>query len=315
MTGPKISVIVPVYKVENYLDRCVKSILDQTYENLEILLVDDGSPDNCPKMCDEYAINDSRIKVIHKPNGGLSDARNAGIDASTGEYITFIDSDDWISANCIEILMHILRKNNTLISVIDTVESDGTKESERSYSAGFNGKEVYTAQEAMQVIFLQREFNTSAWAKLYHRSIFDGFRFTKGIFYEDLDLIYKLFDKAGKVSFSPEGKYYYFQRNDSIVHAKFDSRHFVLVDISAEILKFVDERYPQIHDAAVCRYVFSNILLLSRILKDDEFKIQRGQLCDNLLRMKKEIYHNRQINTKQKIKVFLISVLRKLRKI
>lgn len=315
MIGPKISVIIPVYKVENYLDRCVKSIISQTYENMEILLVDDGSPDNCPKMCDEYAAIDNRVRVIHKPNGGLSDARNAGIDVATGEYITFVDSDDWISENCIEVLMQIQQKNHTLISVIDTVESDGTKESERSYSAGYDSKEVYTAEEAMQVIFLQREFNTSAWAKLYHRSIFDGVRFTKGIFYEDLDLIYRLIDKAGKISFSQAGKYYYFQRNDSIVHAKFDSRHFILVDISAEIMKFVDKRYPQIHDAAVCRYVFSNILLLSRILKDDEFRSQRAELCDNLLRIKKEIYHNRQINTKQKIKVFLISILRKLRRI
>lgn len=315
MIGPKISVIIPVYKVENYLDRCVKSIIGQTYENLEILLVDDGSPDNCPKMCDQYASIDNRVRVIHKPNGGLSDARNAGIDVATGEYITFVDSDDWISENCIEVLLQIQQKNHTLISVIDTVESDGTKESERSYSAGYDSKEVYTAEEAMQVIFLQREFNTSAWAKLYHRSIFDGIRFTKEIFYEDLDLIYRLIDKAGKISFSPAGKYYYFQRNDSIVHAKFDSRHFILVDISAEIMKFVDERYPQIHDAAVCRYVFSNILLLSRILKDDEFRIQRAELCDNLLQIKKEIYHNSRINTKQKIKVFLISILRKLRKI
>lgn len=310
-----ISIIVPIYNVEPYLRKCVSSILEQTYQNLEIILVDDGSPDNCSAICDEYSEKDARIRVIHKENGGLSDARNAGIDTATGEYIIFVDSDDWISENCIEVLLQIQQKNHTLISVIDTVESDGTKESERSYSVGYDIKEVYTAEEAMQVIFLQHEFNTSAWAKLYHISIFDGIRFTKGILYEDLDLIYRLIDKVGKISFSPAGKYYYFQRNDSIVHAKFDSRHFILVDISSEIIKFVDERYPRIHDAAVCRYVFSNILLLSRIVKDDEFRIQRAELCENILKIKKEIYHNSQINTKQKIKVFLISILRKLRRI
>lgn len=315
MDTPKISVIVPVYKVENYLDRCVKSILNQTYDNLEILLVDDGSPDSCPRLCDDYAKSDDRVRVIHKKNGGLSDARNAGLEVATGEYITFVDSDDWISDNCIKVLIEEAQRNDTLISVIDTVESDGSRESERSYSEGFKYKELYTAKEAMQVIFLQHEFNTSAWAKLYHKSIFDGIRFTTGILYEDLDLIYRLFERAGRISFSPAGRYYYFQRQDSIVHARFDSRHFVLVDISGTILRYVDEKHPDIHDAAVCRYVFSNILILSRIIKDDSFKTERAQLCDNLLGIKKEIYHNREINSKQKIKVFLISVLRKLRRI
>lgn len=315
MQTPKISVIVPVYKVENYLDRCVQSILNQTYTNLEILLVDDGSPDKCPCMCEEYAKKDNRVKVIHKQNGGLSDARNAGIDVATGEYITFVDSDDWISENCIEILQQTIDKNGTKISVIDTVESDGSKESERSYSEGKIHKEVYTAEEAMRVIFLQDEFNTSAWAKLYHRSIFDEVRFTTGILYEDLDLIYKLFDKAGNISFSREAQYYYFQRNDSIVHAGFDSRHFVIIDISQDILNFVNEKYPEIHDAAVCRYVFSNILILSRIKRADEYKEERIRICNNLLAIKKEIYHSSSINIKQKIKVFLIAILRKMRKV
>ena len=105
-----VSIIVPVYKVEKYLDKCIESIVGQTYENLEIILVDDGSPDNCPAMCDRWAEKDSRIKVIHKENGGLSSARNAGLDACTGEYIYFLDSDDYIAENCIEMLF------NTIIS-------------------------------------------------------------------------------------------------------------------------------------------------------------------------------------------------------
>lgn len=110
MESSKISIIVPVYKVEQYLERCVKSLINQTYKNIEIILVDDGSPDQCPKMCDDYASEDSRIKVIHKKNGGLSDARNAGLDAATGEFIAFVDSDDWVEIDFIETLCKMQKK-------------------------------------------------------------------------------------------------------------------------------------------------------------------------------------------------------------
>ena len=108
----KVSVVVPIYKVEKYLDRCVQSIINQTYENLEIILVDDGSPDNCPDMCDEYAKADSRVTVVHKPNGGLPDARNAGLDVASGEFILFVDSDDWIESQTVAELIEIIEKHN-----------------------------------------------------------------------------------------------------------------------------------------------------------------------------------------------------------
>ena len=114
--NPKISVIVPVYKVEKYLDRCVESIVNQTYKNLEIILVDDGSPDNCPVMCDEWAEKDERIRVIHKENGGLADARNAGMNIATGDYIGFVDSDDWIEPNMYEVLLKNALKYDADIS-------------------------------------------------------------------------------------------------------------------------------------------------------------------------------------------------------
>ena len=116
--NPKISVIVPVYKVEKYLDKCVESIVNQTYKNLEIILVDDGSPDNCPAMCDEWAEKDERIRVIHKENGGLADARNAGMDIATGDYIGFVDSDDWIEPNMYEVLLKNALKYDADISTI-----------------------------------------------------------------------------------------------------------------------------------------------------------------------------------------------------
>ena len=118
MTMPLISVIVPVYKVEPYIHRCVDSILEQTYQNLEIILVDDGSPDNCPAICDEYAAKDKRVKVIHKPNGGPSDARNVGMAAATGEYLSFVDSDDWLGNTHFECMMGTIKNENWMISGI-----------------------------------------------------------------------------------------------------------------------------------------------------------------------------------------------------
>lgn len=310
-----ISVIIPVYKVENYLDRCVQSIIRQTYSNLEIILVDDGSPDNCPAMCESYAAQDSRIRVLHKKNGGLSDARNAGLEIASGEYITFVDSDDWISENCIEVLYEICRQQNTDISIIDIVESNGTKESEKSYSQGLAYKEIYTPEEALRVIFTQREFNTCAVAKLYKRELIQQFRFKEGILYEDLEAMYRIFDRAEKIGFSDKARYYYFQRNDSIVHAVFDQRHFVLLDISKKIVAFVDDKYPNLHDAAICRYVFSDFLILSRIRKDKNYIEEQREICDNLMSMKADIYGNKEINAKQKLKVVIVSLFRKLRKI
>lgn len=315
MTKPLISVIVPVYKVEQYLERCVKSIINQTYSNLEIILVDDGSPDNCPAICDNYTCLDKRIKVFHKENGGLSDARNAGLEIATGEYITFVDSDDWISDNCIEVLYNSCCQYAADISIIDTVETDGTKKYENSFSAGLSMQHIYTPEEAMYVIFTQSGFNTSAWAKLYKYELIQKFRFTKGILYEDLDIMYRIFAQAKKIVFSNKAQYYYFQRAESIVHMSFDDRHFVLLDISHRIVAFIDQNYPDLHNAAMCRLVFSEFLILSRIKNENEYGDERRRICDYLIEMRKEIYHNKEINLKQKLKVMLVYLYRKLGRI
>lgn len=315
MAEALISVIVPVYKVEEYLERCVQSIIRQTYRNLEIILVDDGSPDNCPAMCEKYAFQDARIKVLHKENGGLSDARNAGLEIATGDYISFVDSDDWISENCMEVLYTCCSENAADLSIIDTVETDGTKEHEKSFSEGLCLPHIYTSEEAMKVIFTQRGFNTSAWAKLYKRELIQKFRFTKGILYEDLDIMYRIFDQAKKIAFSNTARYYYYQREDSIVHRTFDARHFVLLEISQRILSFTDERYPKLHDAALCRLVFSEFLILSRIKNEKEYADEQRKICDDIIKRKADIYRNKEINLKQKIKVAIVCLFRKLRKI
>lgn len=220
--NPLISIIIPVYNVEEYLDKCVESIVNQTYENLEIILVDDGSPDNCPAMCDEWAMKDSRIKVIHKTNGGLSDARNCGIDVSTGDYIYFIDSDDYISVDAIEKLYNVLSDNNCdiafgrYVEVIDGIEKKA-EYSDKTY--------IYSQDEFWEKRYslsLQKEYLISismmvSWNKLIKKEVFDNVRFSKGRLHEDEFIIHKLIANCSRIAFLDSKLYYYLQRDNSIM--------------------------------------------------------------------------------------------------
>ena len=212
-----ISVIVPVYNVEKYLARCVRSIRKQTYSNLEIILVDDGSPDACPRMCDQFALDDARIKVIHKPNGGLSDARNAGIDAASGAYIGFVDSDDYIHPEMYMGLWKSLKAEGADIAVCGMKKvfddsGDITDQPE-------NTVRVYSGREAVSNIFEASLYLQSvvAWNKLYRRELFDDVRYPAGKIHEDEFTTYELFYKSDKVVYNTGIYYYYYQRADSIM--------------------------------------------------------------------------------------------------
>ncbi|MCS2696490.1 glycosyltransferase [Phocaeicola dorei] len=157
--------------MEEYLPKCIESILNQTYRNLEILLVDDGSPDNCGRICDEYAAKDSRIRIIHKKNGGLSDARNAALDVMTGEYVTFIDSDDYVSDDYVEYLYKIIKESGVKLSVSSYQTFVDDSSAEICTNNPLFVKIVHT-NDALTGMFYQQIFDTSAWAKMYHRSLF-----------------------------------------------------------------------------------------------------------------------------------------------
>ena len=217
---PKISVIVPVYKVEKYLNRCVDSILNQTFTDFELILVDDGSPDNCGKMCDEYAAKDKRIVVIHKENGGLSDARNAGLDwifaNSDSEYIAFVDSDDWVHRQYLERLYGALIKNDADMSICDLekISEDG--------SILFNVGDKYLESECFNrelgYIYMTYSWKyVVAWNKLYKRNIFSTIRYPIGCLYEDEYLIHHIFHKCNKIVVINERLYFYLQRAKSIM--------------------------------------------------------------------------------------------------
>lgn len=217
MPNPLVSIIVPIYKVESYLRQCLDSIVGQTYTNLEIILVDDGSLDGCPQICDEYATKDDRIVVIHKKNGGLSDARNAGLDIAKGDYIYFLDSDDIIPSNCIRTLFEIISKENA--DIASSSYEEFTNDEPPSESSNQNIS--YTTMNASEVLVLLCENKTkgimSSCMKIYKRECFDGIRFPKGKLYEDARINYKIYYNCKKICYTSAPLYYYRIRQGSII--------------------------------------------------------------------------------------------------
>ncbi len=212
-----ISVIVPIYKVEKYLNKCIDSIINQTYKNLEIILVDDGSPDNCPQMCDEYVKKDSRIKVIHKKNGGLSDARNRGLQIATGEYIYFIDSDDWIYSEALEKMLQALKENQADMCICQyyTVDLNGSQK--RSYPSQNNKVEIFSQEEVLDLLLEDYKITNHIWRKLYKHSKIPNNIFPKNKNFEDIFVMHKLFMQCSKIVYIDDAYYYYRINNNGIV--------------------------------------------------------------------------------------------------
>lgn len=299
-----ITVIIPVYNVEQYLKKCIESIIFQTYQNLEIILVNDGSTDASGKICDLYEKKDSRIQVIHKENGGLSDARNAGLQIMSGAYLLFVDSDDYLSNDYIQLLYLAAKNNNAEICVSDIVEFQGNVILKEKRQKPF--LRTYTSEEALKVIFMQKEFDTSACGKLFLASLFKGIFFQKGILYEDFDLIYKIVDQAEKIVFLNEAKYYYLHRPNSIMSSSFQTQKLVLIKIAEEMLNFVEINYPNIRDAAIRRYVYSNFYLLGRAINNKDFRAETKKMRKNILRYRNVIFKNKEVILKEKIAVLCL---------
>ena len=239
-----ISVIVPIYNVEQYLNQCLQSICSQSYKNLEIILVDDGSSDRCPELCDVWAEKDSRIRVIHKQNGGLSDARNAGMAYAKGEYMAFVDSDDWIEKDLYQKLWSELHQNNAQIAACGIVKVfETTSEEQKIYSK----QKIFTNEEALQTLLKGQDFCAVAWNKLYKRDVIEDIRFPVGRLHEDEFFTYRVIANASKLVLVPEAKYYYRQRAGSIMD-KWTIRHLDLLDAFNERMHFLQAHYPDLYD-------------------------------------------------------------------
>lgn len=218
---PLISLIVPVYNVRNYLETCLQSIIEQSYRNLEIILVDDGSDDGSSEICDEYAHKDIRIKVLHLHHGGVSAARNAGLDAATGELLGFVDSDDYIDLDMYEYLYDLLVENDADISVCTYLLEQKGKPSKIINNTG--ELYVFTGREIVRVLAKDKLVKNYLWAKLFKRSLFNGLSFPIGRVYEDVAVLYKVFYRTTKVVLSCVSKYHYMiHLNESITRGRYD---------------------------------------------------------------------------------------------
>jgi len=213
----KISVIVPIYNVEKYLEKCLTSIINQTYKNLEIILIDDGSKDNSGKIADNFDKKDSRIKVIHKENGGLSSARNIGIENASGEYIGFVDSDDYIKEDMFEVLSNLIIKYKSDISIVSFYEIENGKIIERQYT---NEIIKMNKLDGIKQILFDEKIPNYAWNKLYKKELFDNIRYPEGKKFEDISTAYKLVENAKNIVFKDVAEYYYVRREDSITKQK-----------------------------------------------------------------------------------------------
>lgn len=253
-----VSIVVPIYKVEDYLPNCIESLINQTYSDLEIILVDDGSPDQCGEICDEYAKRDNRIKVIHKENGGLSDARNAGIDIASGKYITFIDSDDFIFLDMIEKLVCLAEQQKADIiecrhircNENDTIESIAVPNLKKQFQSFEN-------DEKMKVFFASKGSDTTAWGKLYKTELFSNIRYPVGKIHEDVFTTYKLIHIANKLVITEYIGYVYRVNENSITGVAFSRKRLDSVEGKIKQARFVSKYYPDLSAVAYSEIIYA----------------------------------------------------------
>ena len=263
--NPLISIIVPVYNVEKYLQKCIESIINQTYTNIEIILVDDGSNDKCPKICDEYLKKDNRISAFHKKNGGLSDARNYGIKEAKGEYISFVDSDDFVDNNYIEEMYKIIKEDDSDIAITSNRVIYSSKTIDKS-----NGERItLKPKDALKRMLLDDGIDVSANFKLYKKSLFDNVKFPLNRWYEDAATTYKILDKTEKISFYSVATYNYFMRDNSISRNKFSEKKLDLILSTNEMSDYISKKYPELTFACERRKIYAYMSVLSQLAVTD----------------------------------------------
>lgn len=277
-----ISVIVPIYKVEAYLDECVQSIVDQTYPHLEIILVDDGSPDSCGSMCDEWAKRDARIKVIHKPNGGLSDARNAGLEIASGDYIAFVDSDDWIEPGMYEKMLSALVKEEADICACRILSCFP----DRRAAWGCPSYRVTDPEQTLAMLYDDAAYPVSALNKLYRRELWEQLRFPVGKICEDAFTTYRLIHSAERIVQLPEALYCYRIRPESIMTSRFSPKRMDEEEVWRVNHEFMRTHYPRVWPAAYDFYLEKVNFLIHQIPAGEfpeEYRFLKDILGKNLL--------------------------------
>lgn len=301
----KISVIVPVYKVEEYLERCVSSLCHQTYKNLEIILVDDGSPDNSGKMCDELAKKDARIKVIHKKNGGLSDARNEGIEKSTGEYIAFVDSDDWYDPNMLEILYNLCEKNQAEIA--ECSYRSIYKDSVLAETTCSGSVMKFTPVQAIESNLDWKYCKPVAWNKLYRRNIIGDIRYPVGKLHEDEFTTHLYYLAAKRIMYVDIALVNYERRNLNSITANFRPKNLEVCEAFLSKVNIISSK-PELQ--CIAKKICENYcyILLERVKLCEEKCLE----CEELKKTIRDAYANFETLKKYGIKNSYVKQLKEL---
>jgi len=300
-----ISIIIPVYNVELYLEKCLNSVINQSYKNIEIILINDGSTDNSGKICDEFKEKDNRIKVLHKENEGQAIARNKGIDLSNGEYIMFIDSDDFIELNMVEILYNnLINSKSDIVCCARIIEKN-----QKSRLVNNKGTFFMDSKQGIERLIFQEQVDSSPCDKIYKKELFKTLRFPEGVVYEDLGLIYKLFDKADKIMHIEDALYHYNIHENSTMTTnikKFNKKSLDELKIKEEMKEFISNKYPELKNKIEALYYMTLIDILIKCYESNYDEKIYKKLNDEVLKNSKIISKNKQINRLSKIKLFFI---------
>lgn len=299
----KVSIIIPVYNVKEYLTKCVESVCNQSYGNLEIIIVDDGSNDGSDKVCNQLAKKDNRIKVIHKKNGGLSSARNVGIENATGELIAFIDSDDFISQNMIEQLVTCLQKTNASIACCNYKYYKSEKH-QKLHKVRAKSLEIYNSKEAIRKLFYDDYYKFFAWNKIYDIKLFDDIRYPNGKLFEDITTSYKLFSKCEKIVFLSEPLYFYRIREGSITRTHYDERVWDLKWAIDSIRQSTSDKEILIGCLLYELFLINN-LMISNLAYKQEFKTFKI----NFMALRQSVFKSNLLSTKRKLQMSILAFL------
>ena len=300
MDTAKISVIVPVYKVEPYLDKCVSSIVNQTYKNLEIILVDDGSPDNCPAMCDAWAEKDSRIRVLHQRNQGGGAARNAGLDLASGSLIAFVDSDDYIVPDMYAHLYTLLEQSVDIAecSYVEVVGDDAV------FACGYE-THSYTVQEAMEEHIRDRVFRQLIWNKLYRRHVMDGIRFPTDKKIDDEFFTYRVLGNANALIHSTKVCYAYRQQSESVMHSMPISERIQAVEAKTQRHTYIKARFPELTNLSARDLWFTCIYQGQLAMRELDAGAVRSTMADLTTVLKENPISMQACNAKEKLWLIL----------
>ncbi len=300
-----ISVIIPIFKAEIFLGKCIESVLSQDYKDFQLILVDDGSPDKCGQICEYYAKKDNRIKTIHKENGGVSDARNAGLDQASGEYLTFIDADDYVETTYLSYLLSLISQRGYQVGRANHFIDRGNS---LTTNAPVKGEMmVFPRKDAVEAALYHDRVDTASWGAIYKHALFDNVRFPKGRIYEDTYVFCDIICQADCFVFGDQPQYHYVQHSGSIVNQSFNIKNLEFIDSVKRLADYAAEEYPSLLPACHRRTTHSYLSVLRKMgnIGSEYYELRRN-LRDNALQYSNEVIANPKAPSRDKTALILL---------